>query len=345
MSGLTRLHVRNFRSLADVDVELGAVNVLFGPNGSGKSSLLDAIWFVHDCADRGVDFGSSQRSHGIGMLWYGADARSNISIAFETDLSRYEVLFACSSGRINPDVGERLEDKTEQLTFIDRKIGTDEVTVRYYETKRTKSKFMIGTDKLALTLYRGHKTRCPVADEIDGLLQMTHMFSSRGFHLKYLKRLGSESDHQTCLDHQSRRLWSVLRNLHDRRNVDNRYDTIVEFMSECFPDFKDLFIEQTGPNSVYGYFLVKSLRQPLAASVISDGHLQMLILLTALFSEGTSIHPLLLLDEPETSLHPWALAVLARGSSVPQKNGAGRFLSRPTLQCLSVSSNLIRYSK
>jgi predicted ATPase len=37
----------------------------------------------------------------------------------------------------------------------------------------------------------------------------------------------------------------------------------------------------------------------------------LLILLTALFSEGRDRPAILLIDEPETSLHPWALAVLA----------------------------------
>ena len=40
---LTRLHIKNFRSLADVSVDVHPINVLFGPNGSGKSTLLEAI--------------------------------------------------------------------------------------------------------------------------------------------------------------------------------------------------------------------------------------------------------------------------------------------------------------
>ena len=50
---LLRLQVRNFRSLADVNIELDAFNVLFGPNGAGKSTFLDTIWFMRDCAIRG----------------------------------------------------------------------------------------------------------------------------------------------------------------------------------------------------------------------------------------------------------------------------------------------------
>ena len=46
---LTRLQVENFRSLADVSVDVHPINVLFGPNGSGKSTLLEAIRLLKDC--------------------------------------------------------------------------------------------------------------------------------------------------------------------------------------------------------------------------------------------------------------------------------------------------------
>lgn len=40
---LTRLHVRGFKSLNDVEIRLPRLSVLFGPNAAGKSNLLDAI--------------------------------------------------------------------------------------------------------------------------------------------------------------------------------------------------------------------------------------------------------------------------------------------------------------
>lgn len=43
---VTRIAARNFRSLASVDVKLGALNVLIGPNGSGKSNLLNTLRFL-----------------------------------------------------------------------------------------------------------------------------------------------------------------------------------------------------------------------------------------------------------------------------------------------------------
>jgi len=40
---LKRIHIRGYKSLADVDVRLKPLSVLFGPNASGKSNFLDAL--------------------------------------------------------------------------------------------------------------------------------------------------------------------------------------------------------------------------------------------------------------------------------------------------------------
>jgi len=63
---------------------------------------------------------------------------------------------------------------------------------------------------------------------------------------------------------------------------------------------------------VYASFDETGRSRPILASGISDGHLQLLLILVALFSEGRAREALILLDEPEASLHPWALVVLAK---------------------------------
>lgn len=66
----------------------------------------------------------------------------------------------------------------------------------------------------------------------------------------------------------------MLRNLQDKRNVDERYDTIMRHMAEAFPAFDGIVLEQTGPASVYASFLEKGRRNAIFASGASDGYLQ-----------------------------------------------------------------------
>ncbi len=310
---LTNVRVRNFRSLADVAIELKPLNILFGPNGAGKSSFLDMLWFVRDCAIRGVDLASSERSHGIGMLWDGADEKANISIKLETDLAEYEILLGLSAGRIEPFVGEILYSKERDICLIDRKVGSNEVNFYHSKFPDPMSITLREPEKLAFTRYQDlEESSPPAAEELDRLLHFVHLYDSRNLDLYGLKTRGSESHYHTWVWDRGQNLWSVLRNLHDKRALDKRYDTIINFMRQSFPiSFQDLLFEQTGPNTVYASFLEEKRRQPVLASGVSDGHLQMLILLTTLFAEGQNRPALLLYDEPEISLHPFALSIFA----------------------------------
>ncbi|MGH9759942.1 MAG: AAA family ATPase, partial [Blastocatellia bacterium] len=64
---ITRIHVKNFRSLADVNIELGPLTVLVGRNGAGKSAFLDVLRFVRDALRSGLENSILER-HGIASL-------------------------------------------------------------------------------------------------------------------------------------------------------------------------------------------------------------------------------------------------------------------------------------
>jgi predicted ATPase len=52
---LTRVKLKNYKSIAACDVELGPLTFLVGPNGSGKSNFLDALRFVADGLRNSLD--------------------------------------------------------------------------------------------------------------------------------------------------------------------------------------------------------------------------------------------------------------------------------------------------
>jgi predicted ATPase len=311
MNGLTRLKVENYRSLADVSLELRSLNVLFGPNGSGKSTLLDTIWFFRDCAIRGVELASSERSHGIGVLWDGADDGAQISLSLADDQVEYALSFGLSAGRIEPFAGERMYSGSRDKALIERAVGSDKAAFFDATMDQSATFTLREPERLSLSRYLDYDAKNNEAAALDHLLHFVRFYHTRSFFLHRLKRRGSETSHEIRLWERGDNAWSVLRNLHDKRNVDERFDIIMEFMREGFPSFDQLVLEQTGANSVYASFLEKGRRKDILASGVSDGHLQMLLLLTALFSEGTR-DAIILFDEPEISLHPWALAVLAK---------------------------------
>ncbi len=309
--GLNGIRVRNYRALADVDIEVGAINVLFGPNGAGKSTLLDTVYFFRDCAIRGVEVASSERDHGIGLLWDGASDDRRILVELAGGGVTYALSFSLAAGRIEPFPGERLVSPSRSLTLIERAPGSTSASLFNAGVGQAPAIELREPDKISLGLFLDFNSGDDEAGYLDRLLHFVRFYHSRSFRLGALKRSGSESSHHTRLWDRGDNAWSVLRNVQDKRNVDARYNTIMGYMAEAFPLFDDIVLEQTGPSSVYASFLEKGRSEAIFASGISDGVLQLLLLLVALFSEGDR-EAVLLFDEPEVSLHPWAISVLAR---------------------------------
>ncbi len=309
---LKTIQIKNYRSLADVSLALEPVNVLFGPNGAGKSTLLDTIWFVRDCAMRSVELASTNRDHGIGLLFDEADEDDSIRLKLATDQIEYELVLSMSAGRIEPFAGERLFSLERGRVLFERRAGTSKAEFFHIRLDQAATFDLREPEKISLGRYLDYEPDCEEATELDRILHFVHFFHSRSLSLWALKERGSTTGFETWVRGRGDNLWSVLRNLEGRRQLDDRYATIMTYMAEAFPNFDGLVIEPSSPNTLYASFLERGRRKPILASGISDGHLQLLILLTALFSEGRDRYSLMLIDEPETSLHPWAIAVLAK---------------------------------
>ncbi len=307
---LKRITTKNYRVLAELSVELGDINVLFGPNGAGKSTLLDVLWFVRDCAVRGVDEASASRSHGIGILYDGAEEGAALEVAIDTNSVSYRLRLELSSGRLEPFPGERLRSLSSNTDYIVRLPGSDKASFFHARMHEPLTVPLREPEKLSLGRYLDFEPNFADVTELDRRLRFIRFYPSRSFDLYGLKHRGSEQRHETRLWERGQNLWSVLQNLQGKRAIDNRYDTIIDFMRRSFPGFRDLVLEPTGPTSIYGSFVERDRKHPILASGASDGHLHMLLLLTALFSEGAQRTSIVLLDEPDLSLHPWALAVL-----------------------------------
>jgi predicted ATPase len=194
---------------------------------------------------------------------------------------------------------------------FERVAGTDSILIERQSGSEPEAFRLREPNKLSLSRYLDANPQDSAASELDAALRHVHHYSSRRLHLFPLQRTGSESGPETTLEDFARNLWSVLRNLKDQRERDDRYDTIIHFMQRAFPGtFEGLMFEQLGPTGVYASMLEVGRREPIKASGVSDGHLQMLIILTALFGARRERGSLILFDEPELSLHPWPLAVM-----------------------------------
>jgi hypothetical protein len=117
---IDRFTVRGFKSLEDVEVDLGRLNVFIGPNGSGKSNFLEAIGVLGAAASGRVNDESLQRRGvrlGIPALYEssfrGQRPLSAVYLeAFVQDPDRY-TLESFAKGR--PELADPSEESTISL--------------------------------------------------------------------------------------------------------------------------------------------------------------------------------------------------------------------------------------
>ncbi len=307
-----RIRVRNYRCLKAVEIPVRPVNVLFGPSGVGKSTLLDALWFVRDVSIRGTLAAAADRHHGIGALWDRACPGEVIEIALETPSVACTMSWAYADGRLQPYAGERLWSRQREMPLIDRPVGAAAAAFCQGLDRPPVTVPLTEPDKPAFNAYLATPDPVPEALELREVLWSIHLYASRNLSLHQLRRVGSERSPHTFLYDRWQNLWSALHHLHDRQAIDGRYNAIMDYMRRAYPDsFRALVFQQADEGRVTASLVEHGRLQPIQASGMSDGQLQLLGLLTALFGESPRRYQLLMFDEPGMSLHTHAVRVFA----------------------------------
>jgi predicted ATPase len=69
------VHVRGYRSVRDVHLELGQLNVLVGPNGCGKTNLYRGLRLLADAAEARLARSLAEEGGMPSVLWAGLRRR------------------------------------------------------------------------------------------------------------------------------------------------------------------------------------------------------------------------------------------------------------------------------
>jgi predicted ATPase len=84
---ITRLRVKNFKALRDIEVNLTPIHVLIGPNDSGKTSILDALAALCRSVDHDLAEAFLGSWKGMELVWGGrSDLPVSIGVAFDSDV-------------------------------------------------------------------------------------------------------------------------------------------------------------------------------------------------------------------------------------------------------------------
>ncbi len=312
---ITRVQVKNFRSIASADVSLGPLTVLVGRNGAGKSAFVDVLRFVRDALEHNLEYAFSQRGGIYSVRRWSAGRPYDIEIQLTVDMGIYG----------SPTYGFVIESTNTSAQFqINREffqITGGAYELSNFEAQEGKLDLEKAGDFLhALPIYN-----LPIQPDALILSKLSLINPSPEFRL-FLNMVSGETYN---IFPNTLRLPQKSLNREKMAEDGANFASVLRGFQESpfFPDLQaalrrvvegiqDIRVQEAG-----GYLVVGLQHNDLtndesenAVSWLgleqeSDGTLRMLAMLTALYKQSSS--SFLTLEEPEISLHPGALAVLA----------------------------------
>ena len=298
---ITRVHAHNYRSIGDVEIELGPLTVLVGLNGSGKSTFVDVLDFLSDAFTRGLDAAVMDR-YGIEELrrWCSRGSR-NVAIAVEFG-GGDDDLSGSYSMEIKSGQKGQYTVKHEQLQARHRDTDFEFEVTRGKVTKDTHTQ-RVGTEVDV------HSLAAPSWPTPAGYLfyRLAARIYSYNIFPNDLRRPQTPGP-DTRLATNGWNLASVLRPMVQAQN--GAAGAIRSSLAGVVPGLCDVRVRHVG-----GFLIVQFCHRESGgethwfnASQESDGTLRMLGVLTALYQQ--SAPTLIAIEEPELAIHPGMLALL-----------------------------------
>ena len=317
---ITRVVLNNYKSIAACDVQLQPLTFLVGRNGAGKSNFLDALRFVADALNSSLDHAVRTRG-GIndvckqtGRPVNDVHKRSDRPIN-EQDHFSIRLEFALPDGSTGyyafqitiGGVIRRYEVQMEECKFHNENLNTSDIYFNVVKGNVTDTSVKVAPaaarDRLYLVNASGLPEFRPVYDA----------FSRMGFYNlnpDIIRDLQDPNPSDMLMQNGSN-LTSVFDQLSSKVKKD-----IQEYLQIITPDVEKVYFQKFGPKETLGFSQYaaedkRSLR--FLANNMSDGTLRALGILVALFQGDNDAQkrvPLVGIEEPETALHPGAVAVL-----------------------------------
>ena len=303
---ITRVVLKNYKSIAACDVRLAPLTFLVGRNGSGKSNFLDALRFVADALNSSLSHAMRDRG-GINDVCRRSRGHPNhFSIRLE-----FVVLPEGFTGHYAFQIRKRppggYEVQTEECSVQNKSCLTSEAYFRVESGSVTDTSVEVApvaaTDRLYLVNASGLPEFRPVYDA----------FSRMGFYNLNPDRIRDPQDPNPgdVLLRDGSNLTSIFKQLSPTVKQD-----IEEYLAIIVPGVRGVEIEKFGGKETLAFRQnVVGDKHPwrFLANNMSDGTLRLLGILVALFqgNHGTQKQVSLVgIEEPEIAIYPAMVGAL-----------------------------------
>ena len=324
--------VQGYRSLRDLILPLGQLSVITGANGSGKSSVYRSLRFLADAAQNAVVASLAREGGLTSTFWAGPETiarsvrqgqydveplakrkASSLKLGFGGDTYGYSIDLGyppppppATMFELDPRVKRECiwhgPVYRKASALVDRRNNFVWLSTTRDEEPVMLTQHLADTDSMLASV--ADPERAPemlaIREAVRGWRFYDH-FRTDAASPARASQIGTFSP---VLDHEGSNLAAALETVIELRSD----EALATTLQDAFPGSRLYVGNQNGRFEVQ--LQQHGLLRPLSAAELSDGTLRYLLWTTALLTPRPP--ELMVLNEPETSLHPELLPALAR---------------------------------
>ena len=326
---LKTLAIANYRSLLNLTIPLGQLNVITGANGSGKSNLYRALRLLAETASGGVINALAKEGGLNSTFWAGPEKlsrsmqsgavpvqgsvrqkRVRLKLGFASDTLGYSISLGLpepsrSAFSLDPEIKRESiwagEFYRPASSLVEREAAL--VKVRDARQWQVVAQHMSSFDSLFSQIADPKNT--PEILDLRETIRNWRFYDHFRTDSEAPARQPQLGTRTPVMHHDGRDLAAAIQTI---REIGD-HQALDDAVSDAFPGASLRVIAQAdGRFSLE--FTQHGLLRPLSGAELSDGTLRYLLWIAALLTPRPP--PLMVLNEPETSLHPDLLPALAR---------------------------------
>jgi len=284
LGNIDKLKIDGFKSIKSVEIEFSSINILIGANGAGKSNFISFFNFMRKLAEKELELYVAQLGGANKILHFGKKVTKELS---------FSLLF-----KPNAYVASLIPDEQDKLIF------QKEYAFFYGDYKNTKYDIhSVGLRESGL------KGQVPIHNYVMGYIKDWKVYHFHDTSKASLMKQPCNINDYYPLAVDGGNLPAFLYFI--KNQYEDSYTKIIKTIQRVAPFFHDFILEPDIANKEMIRLRWKHKGSELYfdANDLSDGTIRFICLTTLLLQPN--LPTMILLDEPELGLHPFALQILA----------------------------------
>lgn len=285
---LQHIKLNGFRSIRELDLPLSALNILIGGNGAGKSNFISFFKFMNKLLDKDLQLHIRTQLNGADRtLFFGRKTTNRLTIDLHFSPNGYRA-------ELVPTADDTLVFAKEQALFYGDEIG-----------------YRGGTQIHTLATAGALESALPKpgtfrpAEHVAGYIRDWKVYHFHDTSDTAKVKVAYSIHANDRLMSQGENLAAFLYGIRETE----AYKRIVQTIQRVAPYFHDFIFQPEANDLIRLRWKHKGSDDYFDATMLSDGTLRFMCLTTLLLQP--KLPTILLLDEPELGLHPFALQLLA----------------------------------